>query len=134
MPRSKGGSQPQSSRSRAALEQARRPSASAPGDDEGPPQSDPVRVALQHLLARCLAELRTWLATHPTPPRSASDVFARVERTLRQLRRIRSGSEARELVHEMEQLIRDQGPLDADFLPSLEYLHALVAEWEGGSP
>lgn len=80
---------------------------------------------IQHLIAGCLAELRGWLAAHPRLLREPNDVYARIERSLRQLRRIRDPRDAERLLSELELLIRDQGPLD-DFLPTLEKLREAV--------
>jgi len=83
-------------------------------------------VGLQHVLTRCLGELRDWRVRHPEAPRTADEVYARIERTLRQLRRIRSASEAERLVLDLERRVRDEGPLSEEFLPSLEALHQAV--------
>jgi hypothetical protein len=81
---------------------------------------------LQHLLTRCLGELREWRAHHPDAERHPDELYARIERTLRQLRRIRDEEDAARLVIELELLIRDEGPLSEAFLPSLEDLHEAV--------
>jgi len=101
---------------------------------------------LQHLLTRCLGELREWRAGHPDVAREVGrdvgrddgraaapdavrypeEFYARVERALRQLRRIRDAEEAARLVRELELRIRDEGPLSEQFLPSLEDLHEAV--------
>ncbi len=80
------------------------------------------RRPLQHLVAQCLGELRGWLAAHPQLPRQPNDVYARVERGLRQLRRTRERADAERALQELELLIRDEGPLTDDFVPSLETL------------
>ena len=82
--------------------------------------------SLQHLVTRCLGELRGWLAAHPRLPRHPNDVYARVERSLRQLRRVREPAEAERALQELELLIRDEGPLTDDFVPSLETLRETV--------
>ncbi len=80
---------------------------------------------LQHVLTRCLGELREWRAEHPgTVP--SEEFYARVERTLRQLRRVRDPDDARPIVIELELAVRDEGPLSEAFLPSLEALHEAV--------
>jgi len=81
---------------------------------------------LQHVLTRCLGELREWRARHPDAGRYPDELYARLEGTLRQLRRIRDEEEAARLVLEMELWIRDEGPLSEAFLPSLEDLHEAV--------
>ncbi|HKJ23295.1 MAG TPA: hypothetical protein VKB65_00635 [Myxococcota bacterium] len=82
---------------------------------------------LQHLLTRCLGELREWRAGHPDAARYPEEFYARVERSLRQLRRIHEPEDAARLVTELELRIRDEGPLSEAFLPSLEDLHEAVA-------
>lgn len=82
---------------------------------------------LQHLLTRCLGELREWRAEHPEAARFPDELYGRVERTLRQLRRVRDADAAARMVTELELLIRDEGPLSEAFLPSLEALHEAVA-------
>lgn len=81
---------------------------------------------LQHVLTRCLGELRDWRAAHPEALHTADEVYAHVERTLRQLRRIHDRAEARRIVLDLERRIRDEGPLSEEFLPSLEDLHEVV--------
>lgn len=81
---------------------------------------------LQHVLTHCLGELREWRARHPEAPRTPDEVYARIERTLRQLRRIRNPREAERLVLDLERRIRDEGPLSEEFMPSLEALHQTV--------
>ena len=81
---------------------------------------------LQHVLTRCLGELREWRSEHPEAGGHPDELYARVERSLRQLRRIRDGDEAARMVTELEILIRDEGPLSEAFLPSLEDLHERV--------
>lgn len=81
---------------------------------------------LQHVLTRCLGELREWRARHPEAAHTPDEVYARVERTLRQLRRIRSPGEVERLVLELERRVRDEGPLSEEFMPSLEALHQAV--------
>jgi hypothetical protein len=85
---------------------------------------------LQHVLTRCLGELREWRAAHPDAPRYPDELYASVERTLRQLRRIQDEAQASRLVLDLELLIRDEGPPSEAFLPSLEALHDVV----GGAP
>ena len=41
--------------------------------------------SLQHVLTRCLGELREWRAGHPDAWRTPEELYARVERTLRAL-------------------------------------------------
>jgi hypothetical protein len=82
---------------------------------------------LQHVLTRCLGELREWRAAHPDAPLHPDELYARVERTLRQLRRIQDEGQAARLVLDLELLIRDEGPQSEEFLPSLEDLHELVS-------
>lgn len=82
---------------------------------------------LQHVLTRCLGELREWRAGHPDAPLHPDGIYARVERTLRQLRRIQDEGQAARLVLELEHLIRDEGPQSEEFLPSLEDLHEAVS-------
>lgn len=82
---------------------------------------------LQHLLTRCLGELREWRSAHPDAERYPDDFYGRVERSLRQLRRIHDAEDAARLVTELELRIRDEGPLSESFLPSLEELHEAVA-------
>jgi hypothetical protein len=82
---------------------------------------------LQHVLTRCLGELREWRAGHPDAERHPDEFYGRVERSLRQLRRIRDAEDAARLVTELELRIRDEGPLSESFLPSLEDLHEAVA-------
>jgi len=81
---------------------------------------------LQHLLTRCLGELREWRAGHADAARYPEEFYARVERLLRQLRRIHDPEDAARLVIELELRIRDEGPLAESFLPSLEDLHEAV--------
>jgi hypothetical protein len=78
------------------------------------------------VLSRCLGELRSWLAKHPRLAHEPNDVYARVERLLRQIRRFEAPEDRRRLLLELELLVRDHGPLDDAFLPSLEDLHAAV--------
>jgi hypothetical protein len=82
---------------------------------------------LQHVLTACLGELRDWRSAHPEAGRYRDDVYARIERILRQLRRIDEAREVERLVLEIEQLVRDEGPLSEEFMPSLEQLHAAVS-------
>jgi len=82
---------------------------------------------LQHLLTRCLGELREWRAEHPDAFRHSDELYGRVERSLRQLRRIQDEDDAARMVIELELLIRDEGPLSESFLPSLQDLHDAVA-------
>jgi len=82
---------------------------------------------LQHLLTRCLGELREWRAGRPEAAGYPDDLYMRVERSLRQLRRIGDPADAARRVIELELLIRDEGPLSEAFLPSLEDLHAAVS-------
>ena len=82
---------------------------------------------LQHLLTRCLGELREWRAEHPDAMGHPEELYGRIERTLRQLRRIHDEEDAARMVFELELLIRDEGPLSEAFLPSLELLHEAVA-------
>lgn len=82
--------------------------------------------SLQHVLTRCLGELREWRADHPDAPRYPDDLYARIERTLRQLRRVQDAGEAARLVVDLELRIRDEGPISEAFLPSLEELHEAV--------
>jgi hypothetical protein len=82
---------------------------------------------LQHLLTRCLGELREWRAHHPDAERHSDELYGRIERALRQLRRIRDEEDAARVVAELELLIRDEGPLSEAFMPSLEDLHEAVA-------
>jgi uncharacterized membrane protein YccC len=81
---------------------------------------------LQHVLTRCLGELREWRAEHPDAARTPDEIYAHVERTLRQLRRIRDPDEALRVVLALELAIRDEGPLSESFLPSLQALHDSV--------
>ncbi|NNL67209.1 MAG: hypothetical protein HKP30_13260 [Myxococcales bacterium] len=85
---------------------------------------------LQHVLTRCLGELREWRAGHPDASRTPDELYARVERTLRQLRRVRDPAEAARRVIELELRLRDEGPLSEAFLPSLEDLHEAVTQVE----
>jgi hypothetical protein len=94
----------------------------------------PAVESLQHVLTRCLGELREWRAAHPDAslhpddaPLHPDELYARVERSLRQLRRIQDEGQAARLVLELELLIRDEGPKSDDFLPSLEDLHEAVS-------
>lgn len=82
---------------------------------------------LQHVLTRCLGELREWRAGHPDALHYPDELYARVERSLRQLRRIQDEGQAARLVLDLELLIRDEGPQDEAFLPSLEDLHETVS-------
>ena len=82
---------------------------------------------LQHLLTRCLGELRAWRADHPDSRSHRDELYGRIERTLRQLRRIHDEEDAARMVIELELLIRDEGPLSEAFLPSLEKLHEAVS-------
>lgn len=82
---------------------------------------------LQHLLTRCLGELREWRAENADALRPSEEFYARVERSLRQLRRVREDEDAARRVIELELLIRDEGPLAEGFMPSLEDLHDAVA-------
>ncbi len=86
--------------------------------------------SLQHVLARCLGELRHWRSEHPEATRWPDELYARVERTLRQLRRIREQEEAARVLLDLELLVRDEGPLSEAFLPSLEDLHEAVVQGE----
>ncbi|MBW2316555.1 MAG: hypothetical protein JRH10_20520 [Deltaproteobacteria bacterium] len=81
---------------------------------------------LQHLLTRCLGELREWRAEH-AETLGSDEFYGRVERSLRQLRRVREDEDAARRVIELELLIRDEGPLAEGFMPSLEDLHDAVA-------
>jgi len=83
--------------------------------------------SLQHVLTRCLGELREWRAEHPDAGRYSEELYARVERTLRQLRRIDDVDEAARLVIDLQLRIRDEGPISEAFLPSLEELHETLA-------
>lgn len=85
---------------------------------------------LQHVLTRCLGELREWRAGHPDASRTPDDFYARVERTLRQLRRIQEPDDALRVVLDLELSVRDEGPLSEAFLPSLEALHEAVTKVE----
>ena len=82
---------------------------------------------LQHLLTRCLGELREWRADRPEAAEYPDDFYLRIERALRQLRRSAEPEDVARRVIELELLIRDEGPLSEAFLPSLEDLHAAVA-------
>ncbi len=82
---------------------------------------------IEYLLGQCLGELREWLGRR-RQPRHGNDVFARIERQLRQLRRARDREERARLVLQLELLVRDQGPVADGFLPSLEALHAAIFE------
>ena len=82
---------------------------------------------LQHLLTRCLGELREWRAEHADAMAHPEELYGRIERTLRQLRRIQDEEDAARLVIELELMIRDEGPLSEKFMPSLEDLHDAVA-------
>jgi len=79
------------------------------------------------VLTRCLGELRQWRADHPEAARYPEELYAGVERTLRQLRRIEDPEEALRRVLDLELRIRDEGPISEAFLPSLEDLHEAVA-------
>ncbi len=81
---------------------------------------------IQRVLTRCLGELREWRAEHPGAWTTSEELCGRVERTLRQLRRVQDPDEAVRLVIDLELRIRDEGPLSETFLPSLEDLHAVV--------
>lgn len=85
---------------------------------------------LQHVLTRCLGELREWRAEHPDASNTSDEFYARIERTLRQLRRIRDPDEALRVVLGLELAVRDEGPLSEAFLPSLEALHQAVTRVE----
>lgn len=86
---------------------------------------------LQHHLTRCLGELREWRAHHRDAGRYPDEFYARVERALRQLRRIRDEDDATRVVLDLELMIRDEGPLSEAFLPSLEDLHEVVTRVSG---
>jgi len=81
---------------------------------------------LQHLLTRCLGELREWRANRSEAAQYPDDFYMRIERALRQLRRVADPEDAARRVIALELLIRDEGPLSEAFLPSLEDLHAAV--------
>ena len=87
--------------------------------------------SLQHVLTRCLGELREWRAGHPDAWRTPEELYARVERTLRQLRRVQDPAEAARRVIDLELRIRDEGPLSEAFLPSLVDLHEAVTRVRG---
>ena len=84
----------------------------------------------QHVLTRCLGERREWRAEHPDASGTSDELYARIERTLRQLRRIRDPDEALRVVLGLELAVRDAGPLSEGFLPSLEALHQAVTRVE----
>lgn len=88
----------------------------------------PGLIAIRHLVGRCLGELREWRARRREAARYPDDFYVRLETALRQARRARTVTEVSERIESIEREIRDRGPLDEDFLPTLEPLHQRLAE------